>query len=92
MCIATQDKKTTVKDQMMRLEDDQTQNDRCDNIIKRFKEVFTGENGELTEGTVVGTDKQVLESISTIVVVVRLLRKLDTTKPMGPDNISPRVL
>ncbi|KAK8748335.1 hypothetical protein OTU49_016085 [Cherax quadricarinatus] len=96
-------RKTTVRDQVIRLRKEGgelTRNDQevCEELNTRFKEVFTVETGRTLGGQIrwghqQGIHQQVLDDIHTDEEEVKkLLRDIDTSKAMGPDNISPWVL
>ncbi|KAK8747748.1 hypothetical protein OTU49_016574, partial [Cherax quadricarinatus] len=96
-------RKTTVKDQVIRLRTEGgelTRNDQevCEELNRRFKEVFTVETGRAVgrqhrREHQEGIYQQVLDDIQTTEEEVKkLLSDLDTSKAMGPDNISPWVL
>nr|XP_053653652.1 uncharacterized protein LOC128703123 [Cherax quadricarinatus] len=91
-------RKTTVKDQVIRLrkgDGEFTRNDRevCQELNTRFKEVFTVETSRTPRNQNRAAHQQVLDEVHiTKEEVKKLLCELDTSKAVGPDNISPWVL
>ncbi len=87
-----------MKEQVLKLrtgEDRYTENDRevCEELNKRFQEVFTIEQGEVTVLGEREVNQAALEEFEiTREEVKRHLLDLDVRKAVGPDGISPWVL
>jgi hypothetical protein len=91
-------RKTAVKEQVMKLqkgENRYTENDKevCEELNKRFQEVFTIEQGEAPALNEEAANQATLEEFDlTSDEVKRCLLELDVTKAVGPDRISPWIL